>query len=237
MLVYAEDAVAYSVRGWIVPDSLPKGVKRFRKTNMDGLREELGAGGTAAPAQGATASSANVAAAERVREASRLFPASWVKKAGPLRVAATPKEADFLGEYIVKSRLARVGETFDNAIHGYVHHLQATLPGFQAIFRNEHLRRTTLPDGTRTPLAGMKLYGGLHRDGGYVDEYMGAHYEPSVIEGNEAGLVDAEGIEVAPRALQIVLHSFHGKEWLGKMEKKDPGMLDLVLGVLFQYDP
>lgn len=28
-----------------------------------------------------------------------------------------------------------------------------------------------------------------------------------------------------------------GEEWLGRLAKDDPGLLDLLLGVLFRYDP
>ena len=39
------------------------------------------------------------------------------------------------------------------------------------------------------------------------------------------------------RGYQVVFHEVHGKEKLDKMEKHDPGLLDLPLGVLFRYDP
>lgn len=203
---------------------------------MDLLRGERGTE-TARADPGSGASDADLAAVELVREASRLFPASWVRKAGPLVVQAMPEGLGAIGSYDFKARQARVGATLDNAIHQYVHHLQATLPGFQHIFREEHIRRTTRPDGTRKPLKNGKHYEGLFRDGGYVEEYFGAHYPASVVEGADVDLRDAEGLEVPARAFQIVLDSIGGKEWLGKMAQHDSRTLDLVLGTLFEFDP
>lgn len=183
-----------------------------------------------------TQSEADLAATELVRKASREFPASWVRKAGPLVVAAMPQGAGAIGDYDFKARRARVGVYPDDALHQYVHHLQATLPGFQHFFRTEHIRRTTLPDGTRKPLENMKNYHGQFRDGGYIDEYFGKYHPASVVVGAEVELPDAEGLEVPACAFQILLGT-NGEERLDDMAQRDSGMLDLALGVLFEYDP
>lgn len=171
-----------------------------------------------------TQSEADLAAAELVREASRLFPGPWVRKAGPLVVTAMPQGAGTVGGYDFKARHARVGADPDDAIHQYVHHLQATLPGFQQIFRTEHIRRTTLPDGTRKPLERMKSHRGQFRDGGYIDEYFGKHYPASVVVGAEVELPDAEGLEVPTHAFQIVLGA-SGSKRLSDMAQRDSGCL------------
>lgn len=79
---------------------------------------------------------------------------------------------------------------------------------------------------------------GIHRqpDPPYFDEYAGRHYKPEAVDGS-ADLPDAEGLEVPTRGYQALLHSLHGTEKLHQLAKKDPGMLDLLMGVLFRYDP
>ena len=71
----------------------------------------------------------------------------------------------------------------------------------------------------------------------YIDEYFGVHYPAQMVKGNDAGLPDAEGLEVPTRGYQILFHSLNGEEKLGKMADGDPGLLDLLLGVLLQHGP
>lgn len=115
------------------------------------------------------------------------------------------------------------------------------MPGFQRLFRDEHIRRTTLPDGTRAKVRKSEFYpNAVVRDchvDKYVDEYFGAHYPAQMVKGNDAGLPDAEGLEVPTRGYQILFDSLDGKEMLGEMADGDPGLLDLLLGVLFQHGP
>ena len=149
-----------------------------------------------------------------------------------------------IGGYDVLARRARVDpDRPGNALHEYVHHLQATLPGFQTIFRQEHLRRTTLPDGARRPLAEMAQYDAMHRspNPAYLDEYMGKHYDPKAVAHSDAKLPDAEGLEVPSRGYQMLFDlvpTAHGdQDFLVDLAYADPGMLDLLIGVLFRYDP
>ena len=169
------------------------------------------------------------------------------EKAGPLRVRATPiedLEEGTRGWYRFDERLAAVDGKLDNAVHEYVHHLQATLPGFQRIFRQEHIRRTTLQDGAREPLLhathdGKPLVDATYRKDDYIDGYMGRDYQVTFpgAEGNP-DLSDGDGLELPTRGYQYLFHPFKGEEErLGDMAKKDPGLLDLLLGVLFEYDP
>lgn len=200
------------------------------------LKQEFGAGSATAPVQTASATANDLAAAELVRQASRMFPARLVQEAGPLFVEATPKGSKFRGDYTVLTAVARVDpDKIDNAIHEYVHHLQARVPGFQTIFRAEHIRRTTLPNGERKPIVTSSKYGAPVRDGGYIDAYFGAHYQAGATKGSDAGLPDAEGLEVPTRGYQILFHSVDGEEMLGELANDDPGLLDLLLGGLFRY--
>ena len=54
---------------------------------------------------------------------------------------------------------------------------------------------------------------------------------------NNPDLSDGDALELPTRAYQILFHPLYGEEMLGKMAKDDPGLLDLLLGVPFKYDP
>lgn len=242
----AGDPAAAGIVGNTVRKSIPadptKVPKKFRRSAIERLEGErdagqVGAQTTPQPDPDPARFKLNQAAAASVAEASRLFPRTWVEKAGPLAVRATANTDTYRGAYYADKRIAVVENgSPDNAIHEYVHHLQATLPGFQSYFRAEHVRRTTLPDGSRKPVKQDDVLGFRYREGGYVEKYFGAHYD-NVVAGAAADLPDAEGLEVPTRAFQILLHSLHGKEWLHRLAQHDPGMLDLALGVLFRFDP
>ena len=49
------------------------------------------------------------------------------------------------------------------------------------------------------------------------------------------GQPDGDALEVATMAFQIALGG--DRDWLERMARHDPRMLDIVLGVLFRYDP
>ena len=66
----------------------------------------------------------------------------------------------------------------------------------------------------------------IGRKDAYVREYAGREYDP-----------DEEPREVFAMALQQLFHPIWGKEHLGDMARKDPEMLDLIVGVLLRYDP
>ena len=188
-----------------------------------------------------------------VARATRMLPASWVRRAnqgGPILVTSTT-DAD--GWYNAHTRTIAidpagksVGGPRATAIHEYVHHLQDSLPGFQALFRAEHIRRTTAPlgkgkksaPGKRDKLDHSSVYGGgaRYRRDDYVDDYFGYHYKKLATSADPAmGQPDGDALEVATRAFQIVLG--RDRDWLEKMARHDPRMLDIVLGVLFDYDP
>ena len=68
---------------------------------------------------------------------------------------------------------------------------------------------------------------------------MGKDYQasPPGTEG-DPDLSDGDGLELPTRGYQYLFHPHHYEgEMLGKMAEKDPQLLDLLLGVLFKYDP
>lgn len=226
----------------------PKGVmdtdpKRVRATARRRLAADREAGQAAATANAQHdidpwEHQKNKMAAKTVRDASKMFPASWVRKAGPLTVrAATPQELkQFSGSYSYAAKRAIVSGALDNAIHEYVHHLQVTLPGFQKVFRDFHLRRTT-KNGQRDPLVTKDGHSNVRPDA-YVSAYMGKDYGPGVAgAASHPDLKDGDALELAARTFQILFDSVHGKEKLGDLAIDDPELLDLALGLLFAWDP
>ena len=96
---------------------------------------------------------------------------------------------------------------------------------------------TTYPDGQRHPLGEVAGYPNV-RDDKYVNAYMGKDYQKTMPgTAGKPDLADGDGLELAPRAFQIVFADIGGKEWLDRLAHSDPGLLDLVLGVLFRFDP
>ena len=217
------------------------------------LRDQRQAGGAIGNLQAASPNDAHVRGV--VAAATRMLPASWVRRAnqrGPVRV--TSKAGDDTGWYDPRTRTIAVdphkaafgfGGVQGAALHEYVHHLQSSLPGFQALFRAEHLRRTTAPPGKgksapgkRDELHDSPAYpdlGTVFRRDDYVDAYFGRHYESVLTSADPAmGQPDGDALEVATMAFQLALGDTFQ---LAKMAQYDPRMLDIVLGVLLRYDP
>ncbi|MDE0272059.1 MAG: hypothetical protein OXP11_12710 [Gammaproteobacteria bacterium] len=46
-----------------------------------------------------------------------------------------------------------------------------------------------------------------------------------------------DALEVWSVHMQSLLHDFEGREMLGRMVRDDPAMLDLIIGLLLEYDP
>ena len=228
-----EDAIGYRA------DETPAA---FRAELLRRLRETRGAGTETANVKG------DAKLARLVRQASHLLPASWVRAGnahGALDVLSLGKGTGGWYSHASK-RIALYADSMpDAALHEYVHHLQGALPGFQRLFREEHLRRTTT-NGKRDPLtaaptpwwkppaAGARKE---YRKDGYAHYYMGMDYGKKMDVAPGMDMPDGDALEVATTAHQIVLHSRHGKELLGKMAKNDPRTLDIVLGLLFRFDP
>lgn len=67
---------------------------------------------------------------------------------------------------------------------------------------------------------------------------MGVDYGPGNKFGERKyGMPDGDALEVATVAHQVALGSWFGDEMLDVLARRDPRMLDLLLGVLFRYDP
>lgn len=223
------------------PDA-PDFPDRLRARITDVLRETRGAG-TVTPNIGrGAATPADNAATGRVRAAARLLPASWVTKANQTPVRAISNGRPFGGMYYRTRWSGRditagarqvplpqghaavvVSADPGNAMHEYVHHLQATMPALDELFQALHQRRTR-----GEPVIDLPGYSGHRgRKDQYIDEYFGAEY---------AGY-PAPAIEVITRAYQTVFHPLYGEEMLGRMARDDPEMLDLALAALFRYNP
>ena len=107
-------------------------------------------------------------------------------------------------------------------LHEYAHHLQRAAPGLDSLFHQVHRRRTA---GEPRIVVGPEKHE-IGRKDDYVRAYAGREYGP-----------DEEPREVFAMALQQLFHPIWGKEHLGDMARKDPEMLDLIVGVLLRYDP
>ena len=229
----------------------------FRAETLRRLRAERGAGSETALVNAAESDHADLV--DLVSDASRTLPASWVRRAneaGPVR--AKWETGSSKGSYSLHDRTISISDDIDpssmggapgTALHEYVHHLQSSLPGFQAIFRAEHLRRTTAPLGKGKSKSASALgkrdrmehskYGGgaRYRADDYVDDYFGRDYGENVQRSlnPEHAMPDGDAMETPTRAFQLALggHDY----WLEKMAWEDPRMLDIVLGLLFRWDP
>ena len=242
-----DDPVAYGAAGRGIREEIGIDARvhpeRFRAALLTRLRGERGAGEAVAAVKPATGGEAAQAAASLVRDASRRLPRRWVEGANALPLQARRVGGKGGGYYsYAQLQITLQGKQAgpDVALHEYVHHLQATLPGFQRVFRAEHLRRTTAA-GKREPLKPHGHWGRGRKDG-YLDElvYMGRDYgkkTQSSFSPQAQDMPDGDAQEVPTVAIQVVLESWHGKELLADLAQRDPGMLDLVLGVLFRFDP
>ena len=76
-------------------------------------------------------------------------------------------------------------------------------------------------------------YGGKGREDDYVDDYFGREYDHNSVKHRPA-------LEVVTRAFQVLFHRFDGPDGpidLDRYLRDDPEMVDLVIGMLFHYDP
>ncbi len=218
-------------------DNFPKNV---REALIVKLRKERGAGSVAAAVRPLTDSAADAAAAERVRRAVEVLPAGWIRKANgtKLTVKNLPSGGPQKGRYLAppergsieraispdQGALISVGDELGTALHEYLHHVQYVMPELDRMFQDLHRRRTRTE-----PLRVLRGYrrSVVGRKDDYVDNYFGREY---------AGF-PAPALEVITVAHQVLFHPRHGEELLRRLIRDDPEMLDLVLGVLFRYDP
>ena len=107
------------------------------------------------------------------------------------------------------------------ALHEYVHHLQIAMPEVDALFRQLHRRRTR--GEQRVPVGSVGEIGRIDQ---YVDPYMGREYDSG-----------EDPKEVWAMAMHMLFHHIEGTDYTKELILDDPELLDLVLGVLFRYDP
>ncbi|MBC6405355.1 MAG: hypothetical protein GDA41_06465, partial [Rhodospirillales bacterium] len=224
---------------------------RLRALVAQALTTARGAGSEEAGALPALDTPVHRAAAEAVNAASLRFPASWVVRGRsvPLKAAGNGQETG--GEYRPPALSGGVeigkdvadkpeGEGWTlvsrdpgNALHEYVHHLQYVMPDIDRLFQQLHRRRTTRPDGTRDPIAGLAPYPSTGREDQYADEYFGKEYGSAILErlGYDP---DWPAVEVMTRAFQLLFHKLPDYEGtdLDDLVRDDPEMLRLLLGLL-----
>ena len=196
------------------------------------LRRRRGAGGTDARLRPTRSADAELAAARlRVLDAAALLPASWVRAGnalGPVGVRLHGQEGR--GEYLPSTRTLYVDSQPGTALHEYSHHLQAAMPGLQALCDELHVRRTTFADGTRHPVEALAEYiGAVRQPDDYVITYMSRRYE---FDGGRA-------LEVLTVGLQTLLlgRGPNPLYSLRVMLTNDPELADLLIGALYHYDP
>lgn len=190
--------------------------------------------------------------ADLIRAASMMFPDDWTRAAdrhGPLHVrlssarggqitltkaAAGSPYRNMLGF----SGVARGGDgfirtdSFSTALHEYAHRLQHVLPDLDDYFQQLHGRRTSGDQLHRL----RDLYPGrgygrneVTREDEYRDAYQGREYSGFSYLGRHGAL------EVLTMAFEDVLG---GQPWrLQELVENDREMLDLVIGLLFNYVP
>ena len=220
------------------------------------MERERGAGEVAASVQVPTTADEDVAVHAAVLRAAADMPASWVRAGNrvPLRPWAM-KTTGNLGGFYERARpqdwttdipgrgdvpvpagsalLASTRGSEANALHEYVHHLQAAMPELDALFVEFHRRRTT-SDGTRDPIVQLKhcSSGARGRPDRYADHYIGREYAPDNPDAWPRG-----PMEVMTRALELTMRFTPFVGGADLLHTKDPEMLDLVLGALFHFDP
>jgi hypothetical protein len=250
----------YVKHGKDIVDNLPDihsllTAERFHNKLMEKLRKEVGIDGVEAKVTGTGAA--------MVRKASRYFPDTWVAAAnniGSLSAkASTAKDArgvaytlsrDYLfgfnlrGYGAVKSAqksdsfLSTPKNSMRTAIHEYAHILQEKVGGLDDIFQALHVARTQ--NDKLKFLAQLQPRHGYGKDevtkeDGYANPYQGREYSHTPTR---------PALEVLTMALETVLgaqESTHGKPVahslrdLQLMYEKDRQMVELVIGLLFNF--
>lgn len=187
------------------------------------------------------------AGANIIKQASQRYPDDWTKYAddfGSLNVKArknarswaatmpdfgpgeTRRRIPNFGVINAKSNegfiLIRTG-AMDAAVHEYGHRLQSAMPQLDALFTELHKRRTAGDKLKRLRdwFPGMN-FNEVTREDNYFHPYQGKEY-------------DGEPKEMLTMSFQWVLASSEVE--FEKFRKHDPEMLNLVLGLLFNFKP
>ena len=199
--------------------------------------------------------------AEMVRNASRLYPDSWVKAAndmGVLHVKAIARrgfrgEAGKVSRNMLSIRFPEIGvvrnvkagdgyiwvpkDSPGTAVHEYAHRIQAARPDIDALFQALHKDRTAGQSLKRLsdlePKLGY-LPGELAREDHYSNPYQGREYSHAPA---------APALEVMTMGFETVIgarSTSHGSfdrplNSLVKMYKEDREMVDFVVGLLLKH--
>ena len=199
----------------------PDFVASFRADLRQRLRDERAAGSVTASIK---AAKGGRDAADRVRDAAAELPASWVTQGNTLALTALrPTQRGFYDRARGnKPAQINAGVWDTTPLHEYLHHLQVAMPELDALFARLHHRRTKGEPRIQV----SKGRNELGREDQYVQKYTGREY----------GTAEAP-LEVLTMGMQTLFHAAWDNDYLRKLLRDDPEMADLLLGVLFGYDP
>lgn len=169
-------------------------------------------------------------AAEKIREASRSLPDSWLAVSdAQSSLKAASLQARARSSYAPAKQLLEIATdaTPDVALHELMHHLQFVIPALDAIFEALHRQRTAGADlkPMRTLLPHYSPRE-LTREDSYFHPYQGREYR---IGGKQRPL------EVITMAFQAIWGG--NAHMLQQILDKDPEMVHLVIGTLWSFDP
>lgn len=201
------------------------GAAAFRRALHREMEQRHGVPVAARAVPCSSGSAGDVAAAERVREASSMLPANWVRRANMEEVRVRYNGRNDGASYDVFKRLLVVPDELSAALHGYVHHVQSMASHLDVYFYEFHRQRGLgLPIGLLHRAGGGEYSDGVTGRGWlYVDGYAGREYDAaassSFIGGAPAAYRDPDGrpLEVMASSLQQVLGTVSGDDLLGQM--------------------
>ncbi len=210
------------------------GATAFRAALIERLRHERGAG----EVEPAIVAGSDMGPAREVLAAAAMLPRSWVERGNDVEIEV--RRAEKRGGYRADSPLVAVSGALGSAVHEYTHHLQRTLgEPFNRIWREVHVRRTTNSAGERDPRVSVYSDHPDHDERGqpddYVDGYSGRIYPETTTDA--LGMPAGDPLELATTHMEMVLGDHGAEDRLSDLAKEDPEMLDLVLGMLFNFDP
>jgi hypothetical protein len=215
----------------------------FRNTLHKRLHSEIGA-------ERAVNVKSSGKSAQLTKQASKLYPASWIQAAdefGPLYTKAIKGRASYstitakyhgkrvrMSNFGIITAEANAGylRSYDlrSTVHEFTHRLQAALPALDDIFQQLHRRRTQGDERkSLRNLTGNKGYGWseVAKEDNYINPYFGREYD--VDEGPTGAL------EVMTMTLERILAG--SQEEFDNLRKNDPELFNLGIGVLFRYEP
>lgn len=156
---------------------------------------------------------------ELIRPVEEAMPSAWVAAANRVKVDLSFEPGR--GRYVFGGGAApRILANGESVAHEYLHHLQQTLDGLDALFVALHRRRTA-----GAPLVDIG-HGEPGRPDGYYRTYQGREYP------------GFGAMEVLTMALEPILgRGFRHDRQFEELLTADPEMLEFALGVLFFWKP